>query len=172
MKFHENTSSESRVVPPLFAILLLPVHTSCSLYGLTVCRVTYPVVNMLSPALSYCHSFSPPPQKYKHHKIHTILVAVRSKPVAVRSLYSRYCGFESCWGHRYSSRVFFCAGSCPCDGLITRTEESLKREARVCVHVCNLETSTIKRPGPDLGPLRHRKVKGNLKLIQLRSMLI
>ena len=46
-----------------------------------------------------------------------------------------------------------CVDSGLCDRLITILEESY----RLCVIVCDLETSTVRRPGPDLGLLPHRK---------------
>jgi hypothetical protein len=57
-------------------------------------------------------------------------------------------GFESRWVHETSNALFVvsCAGSCLCDELITRPEESY----RMCVSVCNLETSTAGLPMPDL----------------------
>jgi hypothetical protein len=39
-----------------------------------------------------------------------------------------------------------CVGSGLCDELITRSEESYSE--CVCVYVCDLETSTARRPGP------------------------
>jgi hypothetical protein len=44
--------------------------------------------------------------------------------------------------------VVCCLGSGLCDELISRSEESYR--VCVCVYVCDLETSTMKRPGPDL----------------------
>jgi hypothetical protein len=41
----------------------------------------------------------------------------------------------------------FCVGSDHCDKLITRSEESY----RVCLIVCDLETSTMELYSPDLG---------------------
>ena len=58
--------------------------------------------------------------------------------------------------------VVCCVGNSLCDGLITRLEES--HQLCVCLIVCDLETSTVRRPGPPLGQLRHRKKeKFNLK---------
>ena len=59
-------------------------------------------------------------------------------------------GFDSRWGHGCSSLVFFvcCVSSGLCGDLITRSEESYR--VRVCLIVCDLETSTTRRIGPDL----------------------
>jgi len=59
------------------------------------------------------------------------------------------CGFESRWEHRYSSLVFavICVCSVLRGGLITRLEDSY----RLCLIMCDLKTSTMRRPGPELG---------------------
>jgi len=46
--------------------------------------------------------------------------------------------------------VLCCVGSSLCDELITRSGESYRVCA--CLIVCNLETSTMKRPKPDSAP--------------------
>ena len=71
--------------------------------------------------------------------------------VVVRPFYCWDRGFEFLWGHGCSSLVFVvcCVGSGLCDGLITRSEESYR--VCVCLIVCDLETSTTRRPGPELG---------------------
>ena len=43
--------------------------------------------------------------------------------------------------------MFVIVGRGLCDEVITRSEEFY----RVCVSVCDLETSTVRRPGPKLG---------------------
>jgi hypothetical protein len=57
--------------------------------------------------------------------------------------------FESRWGHERSSPVFdvCCVGSGLCDELGTRSEKSQGMR----VSVCELETSTMRQPRPDLG---------------------
>ena len=45
--------------------------------------------------------------------------------------------------------MFFCVGSGLCEGLITCTEESY--QICVCGTVCVLETSTLRRSGPEKG---------------------
>jgi len=58
-------------------------------------------------------------------------------------------GFHSRWGHGCFVSLFVvcCVGSCLCDELITRSEES----CRVCVCVCVTETPTMRRLRPELG---------------------
>jgi hypothetical protein len=48
------------------------------------------------------------------------------------------------------------AGSGLCDELITRSEEFYR--SYVCVIVCDIETSTIRRPLVQLGLLRQKKM--------------
>ena len=48
-----------------------------------------------------------------------------------------------------------CVGSGLCDELITRLEECY--HLYVCLIVCDLETSIVKCPRPDMGLWRHRK---------------
>ena len=52
----------------------------------------------------------------------------------------------------------FCVGRGLCDELITRSEDSYRARARVCVCVCvmclivcDLHTSTMRQPRPQLG---------------------
>ena len=47
--------------------------------------------------------------------------------------------------------VVCCVGSGLCDELITRSEESYRVCASVCLIVCDLYVSTMRRPRPDLG---------------------
>ena len=46
-----------------------------------------------------------------------------------------------------------CVGSSLCDELISRSEESCRVCVCVCVrlNVCDIESLTIRRPGPDVG---------------------
>jgi hypothetical protein len=53
--------------------------------------------------------------------------------------------------------VVCCVGSGLCDGLITRPEESYR--VRVCVCVCVLQTSTLRRPGPESGCWATKKIE-------------
>jgi hypothetical protein len=48
-----------------------------------------------------------------------------------------------------------CVGSSLCEELITRSEESY----RVCLIVCDLETSNVRRPRPDWGSYATQKKK-------------
>jgi len=50
----------------------------------------------------------------------------------------------------FVSCVLCCVGSGLCDGLITHSEESYRVCVCVCLIVCDLETSALKRPGQDL----------------------
>jgi hypothetical protein len=61
--------------------------------------------------------------------------------------------------------VVCCVSSGLCYGLITHPEEAY----RVCIFVCDLETSTIKRPGPDSGSSASEKenIIGIMAFIQL-----
>jgi hypothetical protein len=72
-------------------------------------------------------------------------------PCGFRPLHCCNCGFEPRWRYEGSSLVFVVCrvSSGLCDGLFTRSEESY----RVCVRVsvCDVETSTIRRPSPELG---------------------
>jgi len=70
--------------------------------------------------------------------------------VGFRPIYCWDRGFESCWGHARSSLVFdlYYVGSARCDGLITRSEES--HQVCMCLIVCDLETSTMRRSRPGL----------------------
>ena len=45
-------------------------------------------------------------------------------------------------------------GSSLCDGLIAGTEESYRLCVCVCLIVCDLGTSTVRGPGPQMGLLR------------------
>ena len=46
--------------------------------------------------------------------------------------------------------VVCCVGSGFCDEVITRLEESYRVYVCVCVIVCDIEGSTMRRPKPDL----------------------
>jgi hypothetical protein len=60
---------------------------------------------------------------------------------------------NSRWGHACSSLVFVvcCVGSGLYDELITRSEESYRVCVCVCLIVCDVETSTMRRPRSELG---------------------
>jgi len=55
--------------------------------------------------------------------------------------------------------VVCCAGSGLCDELITRSEEYY----RVYVSLCGLETSTMRRPIPELGCCATEKKKLDIR---------
>jgi hypothetical protein len=59
--------------------------------------------------------------------------------------------FEYRFWRGFSSVLFvvFCVGSGLCDWLITRPEQSYR--LCVCLTVCDLETSTVRRPSPEVG---------------------
>jgi hypothetical protein len=61
--------------------------------------------------------------------------------------------------YEYFVHVVCCVGSGLCDELISRSEESY----RVCV--CDLETSTMKRRGPDLACNVTGKTGGGVRVI-------
>jgi len=67
-------------------------------------------------------------------------------PYSLRRLDCWYCGFESRWGHECSAVVFLVVSG-HCDELITRSGKSY----RVGVSVCELETTTLRRPSLELG---------------------
>jgi len=51
-----------------------------------------------------------------------------------------------------------------CDGLITRQEESYRV---LCVVVCDLETSRMRRPWPALGRSATKKKEGMLPMLEM-----
>ena len=69
------------------------------------------------------------------------------KGVGVQPLYCWDTDFESRSEHGYSSVVFVvcCAGNSHCDELITRSEDFSQVCVCVCLFVCGLETSTMRR---------------------------
>jgi hypothetical protein len=79
-------------------------------------------------------------------EIEPIQVACRLRPLDCRDR-----GFESRWEYECSSLVFVmcCIGSGICDKLISHSDESY--QAHVLRSVCDLETSLVKRPTPELG---------------------
>jgi hypothetical protein len=73
--------------------------------------------------------------------------------LGMKPLGSWYCGFESRWGHGCVWCVFVvcCVGSGLCGELIPQLEESYHVCVSVCLTVCDLETSKIRRARPELG---------------------
>ena len=73
-------------------------------------------------------------------------------PCGLTPLDCWHSGFESSWGHGYSIVFVLCyVGSGLCDELITRSE---------CACVCDLETSTMRRPRPELDCCATKSEKG------------
>lgn len=58
-----------------------------------------------------------------------------------------------------------CVDSVLCDELVTRSEESY----RLCVTVCDLETSTVRQHRPELGGSAKKKTFSRLTLIYPKS---
>jgi len=86
---------------------------------------------------------------------------LRRRPFAARLLDR---GLESSWKNGCLSLLFFvsCVGSGLCDELITHSEESYHVCVCVCLIVCDLEKSTMRRPRPELGCCAIKKNMGRL----------
>ena len=88
----------------------------------------------------------------------TLYFHILDRDMWLNNIHRMYCCFFTatvftptpCFATLYVRCLLFvvcCVGSGLCDGLITLTEEFY----RVCVSVCDLETSTVRRPRTDLG---------------------
>ena len=113
------------------------ISLTLSVFNLLCSHNVYPAADLQSRYLCGLISCDPIP------------VAMRSKAWVCSCLIAGITGLKSLWGHECLSLVFVvcCEGSGLCDGLITRPEESWSRvRSRVCLIVCDIETSTMRRP--------------------------